>query len=228
MTCAHTSELLAAYADGGLEGREHDEVAAHVRGCSACTDEVRVLRKLLADTRHLGAAPPSRSGSQLGSRSQKDEAFWNDLARDIRVAIADEKPAARWWRLPAVTAAFALAAAALPPAQPARSTATAAATATALAPASTGTGTGTAPTATPLAIDPPARVAAGKPLPMTYSAVDLEDLEGAQLAAVSAALSADDEPSLSEGELAVASPAVAEAYLENLDESDLARVDTAL
>jgi anti-sigma factor RsiW len=214
MTCARIAELLAAYADGGLEGSEHDDVATHVRGCPGCTEEVRVLREVLADTRRLHEAPAR----------VRDEAFWSDLARDIRVAVAAEKamPRVSWWRLPAVTAAFALAAAAVlwvvVKGQP--ELATKPMTTPAAPPVAT-------PLATPVA---PRRPAPARPLPRTVSATDLEDLEGDELVAVADAL-APVEPVLAledDDELALVSTAVAEAYLENLDDAALARVDTAL
>jgi anti-sigma factor RsiW len=92
MSCGRVRELLAAYADGGLDGRERDDVAAHVAKCPDCAEEVRALRDLLAETRRLVAPPP------------RDEAFWIDLARDIRVAVAETPPRVAWWRLPAVAA----------------------------------------------------------------------------------------------------------------------------
>jgi hypothetical protein len=84
------------------------------------------------------------------------------------------------------------------------------------------------PVAPAVAAAPPAT----KPLPRTYSPEpdldDFEDLDGDQLAAVSAALSSDDANGPSDDELAFVSPAAAETALENLDDADLARVDTAL
>jgi hypothetical protein len=98
MTCASIRELLAAFADGGLEGRERERVAAHVAGCAACAEEVRLLREILVETRRA-AAPTTR-----------DESFWQDLTRDIRTAVAAEPaPRMSFWRLPLV--AFGLAAA---------------------------------------------------------------------------------------------------------------------
>jgi hypothetical protein len=102
MTCKQVAELLAAYADGGLEGREHDTVAAHVRGCAACAGEVRLVRELLDDTKRLGAGVPERG-----------ERFWQALARDIDVAVAASKPRIPWWRMPALFGALAMAAAAV-------------------------------------------------------------------------------------------------------------------
>jgi len=201
MTCAKASELLAAFADGGLEGNERDEVAAHVRGCDACSEEVRVLREVLADTRRL-AAPDAHT--------TKDEAFWLDLARDIRVAVAESRPTIPWWRLPAISAAFAMAAAAV------------------LWVYLKGQASVVGPVAPVAPVAAERKAAhAPPPLPPTY---DIDDLDADQLAAVNAALSPsradDDDPP--EDELAVASPAVAENLVENLDDTDLARVATAL
>jgi anti-sigma factor RsiW len=95
------SELLAAYADGGLEGREQDAVATHVAGCARCAAEVRALRSFLGDTRQAGAPAP------------RDELFWQGLARDIRVAVDDHKPHVPWWRAPLLGLSFALAATAV-------------------------------------------------------------------------------------------------------------------
>jgi len=194
MTCAQAQELLAAFADGGLEGREHDTVAAHVRGCPACAEEVRVLREILGDTRRLAAPAQPKHG---------DEAFWQDMARDIRVAVAQDsaqRPRFFWWRLPAIGAAFALAAAAV------------------LWVYVHGQST--------LARNAPAKAAphAPRPLPDTF---DIDDLDADQLARVNAALSGED-VAPNEDELAVANAAAAENLVDNLDDTDLSRVATAL
>jgi len=194
MTCAQARGLLAAFADGGLEGREHAEVAAHVRGCAACAEEVRVLREILADTRRLAAhAPPARG----------DEAFWQDMARDIRVAVAQDsatRPRFFWWRLPALGVAFAMAAAAV---------------LWVYVHGQSTFGRRNAAKSVPHA--PP-------PLPDSF---DIDDLDADQLASVNAALAGDDVPP-GEDELAVANAAAAENLVDNLDETDLTRVATAL
>jgi hypothetical protein len=198
MTCAQASELLAAFAGGGLEGREHDAVAGHVRGCAACVEEVRVLREILGDTRRL-AAPPMR-----------DETFWHDMARDIRVAVTDQEKRRRffWWRLPALGFAFALAAAAVlwvyVRGQPT------------FAPGGKGGRT--------IAAHAP------RPLPDSFLVPDVEDvddLDADQLSALNASLSGDDVPP-GEDELATANAAAAENLVDSLDDADLTRVATAL
>jgi predicted anti-sigma-YlaC factor YlaD len=197
MTCTQVQELLAAFADGGLEGREHDLVAAHVRGCTACADEVRVLRELLGDTRRLAAPAPPRQG---------DEAFWHDMARDIRAAVAQDsarRPRSFWWRVPALGVAFAMAAAAVlwvyvhGPSTVGRTT--------------------------------PARTVAQALRPLPPSA-DIDDLDADQLADLNAALSGEDvaPPTPDEDELAVANAAAAENLIDSLDDTDLTRVATAL
>lgn len=200
MTCAKARELLAAFADGGLEGREHDAVAAHVRGCAACAEEVRVLREILVETRRL-AAP--------ASPKQGDDAFWQDMAQGIRVAVAqDSATRSRFfrWRLPALGAAFALAAGAV------------------LWVYVRGQST--------FGRNAPDRVAAHapRPLPEGPDLDDLDDLDADQLASVSAALSGEDAtpPTPDEDELAVATAAAAENLVDNLDDTDLSRVATAL
>lgn len=195
MTCTQARELLAAFADGGLEGREHETVAAHVRGCAACTEEVRVLREILGDTRRL-AAPRA-----------KDEAFWQDMARDIRVAVADTRPRFFWWRLPALGVGFAMAAAAV------------------LWVYVHGQST--------FVKNGPGKAVphAPRPMPDTF---DLEELDADQLASVNAALSGEDaalpvlDSILDEDELAVANAAAAENLVDTLDDTDLSRVATAL
>jgi Putative zinc-finger len=191
MTCAHARELLAAFADGGLEGREHAEVAAHVRGCAACTEEVRVLREVLGDTRRL-AAPVA-----------KDDVFWQNMARDIRVAVADARPRFFWWRLPALGVAFAMAAAAV---------------LWVYVHGQSTFGRKGLP-----------RVVAHAPRPMPDS-FDIDDLDADQLSTLNAALSGDEtapgQPD--EDELAVANAAAAENLIDSLDDTDLTRVATAL
>lgn len=194
MTCTQARELLAAFADGGLEGREHETVAAHVRGCAACTEEVRVLREILGDTRRL-AAPRA-----------KDEVFWQDMSRDIRVAVAEDsarRPRFFWWRLPALGVGFAMAAAAV------------------LWVYVHGQST--------FVKNGPGKAVphAPRPMPETF---DLEELDADQLASVNAALSGEDaaQPVPDEDELAVANAAAAENLVDTLDDTDLSRVATAL
>jgi len=190
VTCAGVSELLAAFADGGLEGRERERVEAHVAGCPACAEEVRVLREVLVETRRA-AAP-----------STKDEAFWIDLTRDIRTAVAAEPPArTSWWRMPVMAFGFAAAAAAVLYVY----------------------AKGHAPGA-------PAVVAHHHraPLPAPPTVEDLEEMNADELEAVNAALADDFADAPDDDELAATAPAAAENLIENLSDEDAARVQAAL
>lgn len=188
--CTRISELLAAFADGGLETDEAKHVAAHVASCSSCAADVHQIRRILRETRTSGAPEP------------KDERFWQDFARDIRLAVGTAQPARpAWWRLPVVAFGFAAAAAAVlyvyvqgPGAQ---------------------------------APMPVTASHSRSVLPATY---ELEDLDATQLEAVHAALEGlDDEMTPpDDDELATTSPEIAETLVESLDEEDMARVHAAL
>ena len=60
-TSAHVSELLSAYIDNQLNGREHSQVEAHLRQCPACAEELRLLQATVQTLRALPAAPLPRS-----------------------------------------------------------------------------------------------------------------------------------------------------------------------
>jgi len=199
MTCAQVSELLAAFADGGLEGREHDEVATHVRGCAACAEEVRVIRELLDDAR--------QSGDDEAARSDR---FWQTLERDIRVAVDATRPKVPWWRLPALTTAFALAAVAVIWVE-------------------------TRPRPAPRDQTIAGTAAPADPLGALYrdEAPDADewasDIETARAVLARVDLEADRQAGPpTDDELAVASPAAAENLIENLDAEELARLHAAL
>jgi len=55
MTCAEVVERLDDYVDGALDERAFQEVELHLSGCTACRDEERQLRAVLA---HAGSLPP--------------------------------------------------------------------------------------------------------------------------------------------------------------------------
>jgi len=200
MTCAQVSELLAAYADGGLEGREHDEVAEHVRGCTACAEEVRHIRDLLGDARQLAAGP---------AEEERGEIFWHSLGRDINAAVAAAQPKVPWWRLPAVTSAFAMAAAAVIWMQ-------------------------SRPSPKPRQLGRPPAEALGtlgelerdEPPEVTELA---DNIDAARAMLASADLEAERQAGPpTDDELAAANPAAAETLIESLDEDELARVHAAL
>jgi hypothetical protein len=97
MTHARAEELLAAFADDGLCGREREEMTEHIAGCAACAAEVRSIRALLGEVRR---APPGE---------QRDDAFFRDFARDVRQAYdkaeqAEQKGLWAWLRRPALVA----------------------------------------------------------------------------------------------------------------------------
>jgi len=81
--CEEITELLAAFADGGLDGAAGEEVERHVAGCAACRSEVAALREALAVVKAGAAAPAEAAGAE---GSEKDEAFWRDFGRDTRLA----------------------------------------------------------------------------------------------------------------------------------------------
>lgn len=87
--CDQVRELLAAFADGGLEGAERADVARHVEGCAACRAEVGELRQTLAD---------ARGGAAAGAEA-KDERFWRDFGRETRLAYerAKERESSTIW-----------------------------------------------------------------------------------------------------------------------------------
>jgi anti-sigma factor RsiW len=89
MRCNDAPEVnaeLALFVDGSLDPEAHARVAAHLAACAACAAEATQLRALLGNlARHAPAA-------------ERDELFWQDLARDIRRATgALPVP---WWRRP--------------------------------------------------------------------------------------------------------------------------------
>ncbi len=186
MTCARVGELLAAFADGGLEGREHDAVAAHVAGCPACAAEVRALREVLVETR------------RAGTPAARDDAFWTDLTRAIRVAVAaDPAPRTGFWRMPVLGFGFAAALAAVlyvyAVGRPA------------------------------LVATPHHRT----PLPATLDVDDLDaDQLAAVNAALSEERGEPDPPD--DDELAVSGPGAPENLIQNLSDDDASRVRTSL
>jgi hypothetical protein len=95
--CTKTEELLAAYADGGLDGDEARLVGAHLSACARCRGEVEAMRDLLA---------------VAGSRPvpERDEKLWTDMAREIRVAYDTQAKRTSWFRRPIVMGSFAAAA----------------------------------------------------------------------------------------------------------------------
>ncbi|HKA92115.1 MAG TPA: zf-HC2 domain-containing protein [Haliangiales bacterium] len=103
MTHKRAEELLAAFADDGLDGRERQDMAEHVAGCARCTAEVKAIRALLADVRRAPAG------------EQRDEAFFREFSRDVRLAYDKAAEAEKaglwaWLRRPALIAAVCAAA----------------------------------------------------------------------------------------------------------------------
>ena len=193
VNCEGVSELLAAFADGGLEGRERQRVEAHVASCARCGDEVRALREVLVETRRAAAHAAPAHG---------DDAFWQSLTLDIRVAVAAEPaPRTSWWRMPVMAVAFAAAAAAV------------------LYVYAKG---GAPPAAPVVATTHHHRVA---PIPPAF---DVDDLDASQLAAVDAALSDNYADAPDDDELAASAPGAPETLVENLSDEDAARVQASL
>lgn len=82
MSCHRLAERLAAFADGEPDA----EVDTHVQTCASCRAEVGALRETLRAARRSGAS------------EAKDEKFWTDFTRDVRVAYyeEDQRRRRRW------------------------------------------------------------------------------------------------------------------------------------
>ena len=100
MTHDEAQRMLSAFADGGLDGAEHEAVEAHVASCTPCADEVNAVRALLVEVRRLPV------------ETQKDDAFFRDFGREVRLACerAESKSLWTWLRKPALIAGFCAAA----------------------------------------------------------------------------------------------------------------------
>ena len=101
MTHDEAQRMLSAFADGGLDGAEREAVEAHVASCTACADEVNTVRALLVEVRRLPV------------ETQKDDTFFRDFGREVRLACerAESKSIWTWLRKPALIAGFCAAAA---------------------------------------------------------------------------------------------------------------------
>jgi hypothetical protein len=112
LRCEAIADLLAVYADDGLEGEEARRVAVHVAQCPSCTAEVVDLRAVIQDLRDAPTLYP-----------EHDEAFWQSLATDIARAVQASETTdiptnvvqlrRRWWQVSAMAGAGLAAAAAL-------------------------------------------------------------------------------------------------------------------
>jgi anti-sigma factor RsiW len=190
MTHERADELLAAFADDGLDGAERAGVAEHVAACDRCAAELRRLRAFLGDVRRAPAG------------EQRDDAFFRDMARDVRLAYADAQHADKtgvwaWLRRPALIASVCAAAAgALGVAVVMRRPA--------------------APEIAPHAL---------RPVPEVI--VDQEDLSPQELVRVLHSFDGEATPPQDE-DMALAPSGGAEVALETLDEDALQRLETEL
>lgn len=75
LDCRRASDLLSAFADGGLDPALHAAVARHVAACEACTRELAKTRDLLGALRQLSPGPV------------RSEADWGDFSRSVRLAF---------------------------------------------------------------------------------------------------------------------------------------------
>lgn len=89
---------LAPFADGEPD----PELARHLPACAACREELEGVRRLLRGVAELRPPVP------------KEEKFWTDFSRDVRVAVDEARARRRplrWWIAgPALAAALAAAA----------------------------------------------------------------------------------------------------------------------
>jgi hypothetical protein len=86
-SCDDLAERLAPHAVAD----DDDEVAVHVEGCASCRKEIGALRETLRAVKDAARMAP------------RDEAFWTDLGRDVRLAwdrAEEERTRRRWWGLP--------------------------------------------------------------------------------------------------------------------------------
>lgn len=93
--CRQVEERLGGYADAALPPEEAALVAAHLKTCASCSEDVRSYRQILA-----GLRTAAEMNKPLHSKD-----FWNDLQRSIAAEVA-QLPAARpaqkqWWKRPA-------------------------------------------------------------------------------------------------------------------------------
>jgi len=193
MTHDEAQRLVSAYADGGLDGVERQAVEAHIASCSGCADEVKAVRALLAEVRRLPVEP---------LESDKDDAFFRDFGRDVRLACerAESRSIWTWLQKPALIAGFCAAAALI------------------LVAVVTRRGT---PTDRP-------HLAAPRALPEVI--VDQEDLSPVELERALAALEGELDLStgLRDEESAMVPTGGAELGVEGLDDAALQRLDREL
>jgi hypothetical protein len=82
--CQDVVELLAAWADEGLDGEQDRRVTLHVRACPACAAQVEADRKLLNGLREAALSVP-----------EHDDLFWEELATGLDAQAAVVVPMAR-------------------------------------------------------------------------------------------------------------------------------------
>ena len=87
MTCEEIREELVAYQDGELAERDRKQVAAHLRTCSACTQEAVSLARVGQMFSSLGRVAPSPDFAAN---------FWRRLEHEREAQ--PENRLAQWWR----------------------------------------------------------------------------------------------------------------------------------
>lgn len=104
MTCETLKNELVAYRDGELSEREHEQVVAHLRTCSACAQEEKRLARL--DQLLASLEPVSLSPGFAAT-------FWQRVEQEQRATKRTGRFAHRWrdwlesWRLVPAMAAVA-------------------------------------------------------------------------------------------------------------------------
>ena len=101
--CREVEGLLAGCAEGSLAPAEAAAVANHLRGCPACSADVRAFRAILTDL---------RTRTEM-DKPLRDQAFWSQLHARITADIARQPLPQRWWQRPALRWAVLAAAAVL-------------------------------------------------------------------------------------------------------------------
>ena len=95
-------ELLALAAAGALTGAEETQVAAHVRSCIACSNELETWRPIASELRRLPTPQPSswlvqatlaRAQAKLTEQAEHD---WNRRGMIVSVAFAWLLAIASW------------------------------------------------------------------------------------------------------------------------------------
>ncbi len=93
--CRQFEERLGGYADSALQPQEAALVAAHVKACAACSEDVRAYRQILAGLRTAAESEKPIHG--------KD--FWQSLQQSVVSDVAELPAVAKaglpWWQRPA-------------------------------------------------------------------------------------------------------------------------------